>query len=365
MKKSLENHDPLHSLRLIRSEGVGPMTFVRLLNKFGDAAKALQAMPNFPKPMQPANLDLVQKEYQSLLKMGGAWLDKTQAAYPPLMAPLDEAPPVLSTLGNTELLQKPMLAIVGSRNASLSGRKLAAQLANDLSRAGYVIVSGLARGIDTAAHEAALETGTVAVLANGVDIVYPPENQKLYDAIRQKGLLLSENALGTEPTAQLFPRRNRIISGLSIGTIVIEAAAKSGSLITARCALEQGREVFAVPGSPLDARCRGPNQLIKRNEAHLIESADDILEILGAQPSITSQRELFAADDAEELPQGNLHTPDQARHAILSCISATPCSIDEIAANTNVPVAQILTLLVEFELLGQIQRLAGNKVAHI
>lgn len=252
-----------NSLRLIRSEGVGPTTFARLIQRFGGAAAALKAMPEMKRPLQPADSDAVTREHNRLVKSGGFWLEQSHAAYPELLHNIDDAPPVLSVLGKPELMQRPMIAIVGARNASTSGRRLAAQLARDLGAAGYVIVSGMARGIDTAAHEAAMETGTVAVLANGVDVVYPPENQALYDTMRKNGVILSENPLGAQPTASSFPRRNRIISGLCQAVIIVEAAMKSGSLITARCALDQGRDVFAVPGSPLDPRASGPNFLIK------------------------------------------------------------------------------------------------------
>ena len=233
MGRILKNNETLSWLRLIRSEGVGPVTFDKLLAEFDTAERALAAMHTLRsrgKPLVAANEKDVEKEYHALLKLGGQFLLKNSAAYPENLRNISDAPPVLSAIGNIELLQKPMLAIVGVRNASVNGRKLAATLARDLAAAGFVIVSGMARGIDSAAHEAAIETGTIAVLANGVDIAYPPENKKLYDAIAQRGLLLSENALGLEPSTQLFPRRNRIVSGLCQGVIVVEASFKSRSI---------------------------------------------------------------------------------------------------------------------------------------
>lgn len=369
----LKNTQALHALRLIRSEGVGPATFARLINKFGDVDAALNAMQHMKKPIQPADLKTIEKEYNRLIKSGGTWLYKEENNYPELLQPVDDAPPVLSALGKTDLLQRPMIAIIGSRNASINGRKIAQNLARELGAAGYVIVSGLARGIDTAAHEAALETGTVAVMANGLDVVYPPENQKLYDAIREKGVILSENPLGTQPSASLFPRRNRIISGLCQAVIVVEAEQKSGSLITIRNALDQGREVFAVPGSPLDPRASGPNYLIKTGQAQLIESAKDVLDALSGIRSLNmdSPNISFALDQVEALlpnmPPVNAEsmTDDQARAIILNHLSPTPCDIDHLNFATQLPTPKLLAILVELELMGQVQRIGGNQVVRV
>lgn len=353
------------ALRLIRSDGVGPTTYKRLVDTFGSVEKTIQMMPTMKKPLQPADLKKVQAEYDALIKFGGQFLVKGSPDYPSALEPFDDAPPVLSALGDISLLQKPMLAIVGARNASINGRKLASQISHDLSDAGYVIVSGLARGIDAAAHEMSLKNGTVAVVANGVDVVYPPENKKLYDAIREQGLILSENPFGCEPAASLFPRRNRIVSGLSKAVILIEAAAKSGSLITTSFALDQGRDVFAVPGSPLDPRASGGNHLIKTGQAQLIESAQDVLNALGMLNLMereTMQVALSALDEApvEEAPR---LTNDQTRHVILSCLNHTPCTIDQITYTTQLSVSNVLTVLMELELAGQVQRLSGDRVA--
>jgi DNA processing protein len=363
--------ETLNALRLIRSEGVGPATYMRLVDRFGSASDTIQSMQHMKKPIQPYDLKLIEKEYNRLLKSGGHWLVKGNKNYPFMLEPVDDAPPVLSALGNLDILKQPLIAIVGARNASINGRKLAASLARDLGAAGFGVVSGLARGIDTIAHEAALETGTIAVLANGIDIAYPPENQKLYDAIRAKGVIMSENPLGMQPTAALFPRRNRIISGLCQGVIVIEAAAKSGSLITTRYALDQGREVFAVPGSPLDPRSWGPNHLIKTGQAQLIESAQDVIESLGGLRRLdtTSPQISFALDQVEAyLPEQTSSSPmtnDQARHSVLSFLSPTPCDIDHVTQATALPASQVLAILMELELIGQVQRIAGNQVARI
>jgi DNA processing protein len=367
----------LLELQLIRSEGVGPTTFARLVSRFGSVEAAIDQMQNMKKPIKPADLKTIEKEYNRVLKSDGHWISKQANNYPELLAPLDDAPPVMSALGKIELLQRPMIGIVGARNASTNGLRLAQNIARDLGQAGFVIVSGMARGIDTAAHEAALETGTVAVLANGIDIVYPPENKALYDKIRKNGVILSENPLGMEPTAQLFPRRNRIISGLCQGVIVIEAAQKSGSLITVRYALDQGREVFAVPGSPLDPRSSGPNHLIKSGQAHLIESAQDILNVLGGlrglggSLDVTGSEISFALDQVEallpETPQGeNISlTDDQARATVLGFLSPTPCDIDNLTNATQLSTPRLLAILMELELTGQVQRVAGNQVVRI
>jgi DNA processing protein len=361
-------NETLSWLRLIRSEGVGPTTFDKLVEEFGNAENALAAMHTLRhrgKQLVSANEKDIEREYHALAKLGGQFILKKDQAYADALRHISDAPPVLSALGNVSLIQKPMLAIIGARNASTNGRKLAAKIARDLGQAGFVIVSGLARGIDAAAHEAALDTGTIGVLANGVDVVYPPENKKLYDAIAERGLLLSENAFGLEPSPQLFPRRNRIVSGLCQGVIIVEAAEKSGSLITARCALDQGREVFAVPGNPLDPRAMGPNALIKRGHAQLIESAEDVLNAFSLFPSQRVEAALAALDDEAIEPSLPSHTDDQARMAVLGCLSPTPCMIDDVVAATKVPVQRVLSILMEMELTGQVQRLSGNRIAKI
>lgn len=394
----------LSTLRLIRSEGVGPVTYRRLVERFGDAETVIKAIPNFKKPIHLPETEPLIQEILVLEKSGGAWIDLEHPAYPSLLHPLEDAPPVLATKGNLALLARPMIGIVGARNASTNGRRLAQKLAHDLGKAGFVIVSGLARGIDTAAHEAALETGTIAVLASGVDVVYPPENKKLYDAIAQRGLILSENPMGVDPAAPLFPRRNRIISGLCCGVIVVEAAMKSGSLITAHYALDQGREVFAIPGSPLDPRANGPNHLIKSGQAHLVETAEDVIELLNGLRGLDMNSELVrhALDRVAELdapaPVPKKKTPrpsaddlpllaqqldfetepasavpvytrsltnDQARIILLEHLGPSPCDIDHLAHATQIPASTLLGLLVELELMGQIQRLAGNQVVRI
>ncbi len=271
-------------LRLARTENVGPVTFRNLIARFGSATAALEELPrlasrgggkNFVLPDETEAL----RELDALAMLGGRMIAACEPEYPRGLKALEAPPPILSMLGHPHLLQKEMIAIVGARNASALARKFADMLARELGFAGLVVVSGMARGIDSSAHEAALAVGTVAVVAGGVDIIYPPENEKLYAAIKNQGVIVSEMRLGEAPQARHFPRRNRIISGLARGVVVVEAAEKSGSLITAQCALDQGREIFAVPGSPLDPRARGANRLI-REGATLTESAEDILSVL-------------------------------------------------------------------------------------
>jgi len=258
-------------LRLARTENIGPVTFRNLIARFGTASAALAEVPRMASRGGAKSLDLpdentIAQEIEALAKLGGRMIASCEPEYPRGLAALEAPPPILSVLGHPHLLQKEMIAMVGARNASALARKFADTLARDLGFSGIVVVSGLARGIDAAAHEAALAVGTVAVVAGGVDIIYPPENEKLYAAIRNQGVIVSEMRLGEAPQARHFPRRNRIISGLARGVVVVEAAEKSGSLITAQYAIDQGREVFAVPGSPLDprARCQPPDPRRRR-----------------------------------------------------------------------------------------------------
>ncbi len=278
-------NEKLNWLRLSRTENVGPITFYKLIDRYGSAAAALEALPDLAKkggrkkPLTAPPINVIEKEYSKLQKIGGDLVCANEAAYPLALASTDDAPPVLSYLGHIDMVKPPCLGIVGARNSSLNGRKFTQKLARELGEAGQIIVSGLARGIDTAAHEGALKTGTIAVVAGGIDVVYPRENQKLYEEIIDHGLILAESPLGMQPIARHFPKRNRIVSGLSAGIIVMEATVKSGSLITARMAAEQGRDVYAVPGYPLDPRAQGPNKLIQ-DGAVLVQNSRDILDKL-------------------------------------------------------------------------------------
>jgi len=285
----LSTGERLARLRLIRTETVGPLSFRALIARFGTAKDAIEAVPDLAarggrkRPLRVPSKAEAERELQAVEALGGNILFLDDVGYPPLLAAIEDAPPALIASGATHLLERPTLAIVGARNASLAGRRLTERLAREISEAGIVVVSGLARGIDTAAHKGALEGGTVAVVAGGLDVTYPRENADLQDAIAERGLLVTDEPLGTQPQARHFPKRNRIISGLSLGVLVVEAAHRSGSLITARLAGEQGREVFAVPGSPLDPRAKGANALLKSG-AMLVEEAGDILDVITNVP---------------------------------------------------------------------------------
>jgi len=333
-------------LRLARSARVGPVTFHEALAHFGSARAACATLATVSEAA-------IEREERALAVLGGRFLVIGDAVYPPALAALPDAPPVLSILGDPGLLARPTLAIVGAREASLAGRRFAAELAAALGAAGFVIASGLARGIDAAAHEASLDSGTVAVLACGVDQAYPPQNISLQEAIATRGLILSEAAFGAPPIARAFPRRNRIVSGLSAGIIVIEAAARSGSLITAQRAAEQGREVFVVPGSPMDPRYAGSNSLI-RDGAILVRDANDILSVLGS-PKIASQH----LEKQTEIPAGS----DTAR--IVQALGAVPTAVDELVRRCQVSAASVAEVLTALELEGRLERHRGNRVSLI
>lgn len=357
-------------LRLIRTENVGPVTFYQLVDNYGSATHALEALPELAarggrkKPLKTPPLSVIEKEYGRLRKIGGDIMIASDESYPLSLASTSDAPPVISVLGNIDFLREPSIAIVGARNASLNGRKFAKKLASDLGEANHVVASGLARGIDTAAHEGSLQTGTIAVVAGGIDIVYPPENQKLYDEIKESGLIIAESPLGQKPFAQSFPRRNRIVSGLSAGTIVVEATLKSGSLITARLAGEQGRDVFAVPGHPLDPRAAGPNKLI-RDGAILVRDANDILESLQGfgQQSAFHLEEPAQSSLPPQKPANDPQLFDDARETVLAHLSFTPLPQDDLIRETGLPIPLLQTILLELELAGRLERLPGSRLS--
>lgn len=352
-------------LRLARTEQVGPVTFHNLIARFGTAAAALEEIPRLAKrgggkPFALPPEGDAEREQAQLAALGGQLILSCDAAYPRGLKALDAPPPLLSVLGHPHLLQKEMVAIVGARNASALARKFADTLARDLGFAGLVVVSGLARGIDSAAHEAALAVGTVAVVAGGVDIIYPPENEKLYQTIKNQGVILSEMRLGEAPQARHFPRRNRIISGLARGVVVVEAAERSGSLITAQYALDQGREIFAVPGSPLDPRARGANRLI-REGATLTESAEDILSVLSPMLGGDFQE----PDSSVPLPPAEAleAEADRIRARVEEALGPAPVEIDELIRQLGAPPAAVLTVILELELAGRCARHPGNRVS--
>lgn len=355
-------------LRLSRTENVGPITFYQLIARFGSAEKALDTLPELAqrggrkKPLVAASKNDIEREYTALKKLGGQIITPLDETYPFPLTAIDDAPPVLSVLGNPAFLNKPCVAIVGARNASLNGKKFTAKLAHDLGARGQIVASGLARGIDTAAHNGAINTGTIAVVAGGIDVVYPEENQKLYEEIIEKGAILAESKLGQQPFAAAFPRRNRIVSGISRGVIVIEATQNSGSLITARMAGEQGREVYAVPGSPLDPRASGPNHLI-REGATLIRNADDVLEGL-LDFTGKGMRDTFTPINL--LPEMTAPQDDESNEKllkdVLSNLSFAPITVDELVRVCHVTISALQSVLLELELAGRINRLPGGRV---
>lgn len=364
---TLSDTERLQRLRLIRSENVGPITYYQLVEHFGSAAAALAALPELARRGGRARVVKVcpeadaEREIEALKATGARLITRGEPDYPPMLAEIDAAPPMISVLGDARVFCRRAIAMVGSRNASLNGRRFAESISAELGAAGFVVVSGLARGIDTAAHRGGLATGTVAVVAGGIDVVYPRENAGLYAEIAAVGAIISEMPPGIEPQARHFPRRNRLISGLALGVIVVEAGLQSGSLITARMALEQGREVFAVPGSPLDPRSRGANHLIRQGAA-LIESAEDVLEALDGQRTVARSEPTVEASP--------LHVPDDldvetARRAIAESLSPTPVTVDEIIRTCQLSPAVVTTVLLEWELAGRLERHPGNKVSLI
>ncbi|MDB5487339.1 MAG: DNA-protecting protein DprA, partial [Reyranella sp.] len=321
-------------LRLARSARVGPVTFHEALAHFGSARAACVTLATVSDAV-------IEREEKALAALGGRFIVVGDALYPAALAALPDAPPVLSALGDPALLSRPTLAIVGAREASLAGRRFAADLAATLGTAGFAIASGLARGIDAAAHEAALPTGTIAVLACGIEQVYPPQNASLQNEIAARGLILSEMPLGAPPIARAFPRRNRIVSGLSAGVVVIEAAAKSGSLITAQRAAEQGREVFIVPGSPMDPRYAGSNSLI-RDGAILVRDANDILGVLGRPAALT-----------QVIEKSTQISGDKATARVVQALGAVPTAVDELVRRCQVSAASVAEVLMALELEGR------------
>jgi DNA processing protein len=353
-------------LRLIRSENVGPITFFQLINRFGSAGNALEAIPKLARkggrkrPIALCSVADAEQEFKTAKKLNAEILFYGDSLYPQLLTEIRDAPPILYAKGDTSLFHKPGIAIIGSRNASAGGRRLAQLFAQELGNEGYNIISGLARGIDSSAHQASLHTGTIAVMAGGIDIIYPSENKQLYENIADKGILLTENLPGIEPQARHFPRRNRLISGLSLGVIVVEAAPKSGSLITANFALDQGREVFAIPGSPLDPRARGTNNLLSQG-ATLVQSGRDVIEAL--KQNRTSIQEAPKQFKAPEVQPPSEHDVEHARTELLSLLSPAPIALDELLRLSDITPNALFTVLLEFELAGKLERHPGNKVS--
>lgn len=371
-KPELPDSEKLNWLRLARTENVGPITFHRLIRRYGTAAGALDALPDLSarggrkKPLLAPPAETIEKEYAALKKFGGEIICAAESAYPVALAATEDAPPVLSVIGNPALMNRACVGMVGARNASLNGRKFAEILARDLGQAGQIVASGLARGIDTAAHQGSLPTGTIAVVAGGLDVIYPPENKALYAQIREQGLIVAESPFGAEPFAQSFPRRNRIISGLSQGIVVVEASLRSGSLITARMAGEQGRDVFAVPGHPLDPRAEGTNALL-RDGAILVRGAEDVLADLGRYAGGGLRDGAMQRFEPMEEPDLDLPANDigDLSAAILDQLSTLPVHVDDLIRAVSGAAGAVSGTLLTLELAGEIQRLPGNRVVRI
>ena len=366
MKRSLDEKERLARLRLARSDSVGPVTFRDLLRHYASAIDALEALPDLARhgrrknPLRIADEKEIERELNAIEKTGGTLIVIGDSAYPAQLAALDPAPPVFSVKGDISLLPRRSIAIVGSRNASAAGTRMSGTMARDLGAEGYVTVSGLARGIDAAAHRASLGTGTIAVLGGGIDVVYPAENAALHDEIAERGLLVAEMPPGTEPRANLFPRRNRLISGLSLGVIVVEAALRSGSLITARFALEQGRDVFAVPGSPLDPRSKGSNSLIKQG-APLVENAEDVI----AAFDLPTMNRLLEPVSPEYVPPSppKKDISQTSREKVINALGPTPILKDEIIRQTGLTTAEVNVILMELTLADRLHTDTGDRVS--
>jgi DNA processing protein len=351
--------DVFAKLRLIRTDNVGPVSYRQLIARFGNAEKALLALPDLTRrgggKFQAASQALIEKELAHVKALGARHIFVDDIDYPPLLAEIENGPAAIMVVGNLALTDRPVVSMVGARNASAAACRFARNLALDLSADGIAVASGLARGVDTAAHYGSLENGTIGVIAGGIDITYPPENAELQRAVGEKGLLIAEMPPGTEPRARHFPHRNRIIAGLALGTVVVEAVPKSGSLITARLAGEYGREVMAVPGSPLDPRARGCNQLI-REGATLVQDANDIAELVRpldlrmplGRPQVA----------ALELPEAG----DPERCAVNDLLGMSFVSIDEIVRQSGLSSPLVQSVLLEYELAGRLERGAGAKV---
>ncbi len=362
---ALSDNERVQWLRLARTPNVGPVTFAQLIARFGSATTAIAEVPRLARrgggeaPKLPDEA-VIRREIEQLAALGGRFVMSTEADFPSGLAALDTPPPLLAVLGHGVILKREMIAMVGARNASALGRKFAQRLAADLGEAGLVVASGMARGIDTAAHEGAMATGTCAVVAGGVDVVYPPENRALYDRLKAEGVIVSEMPLGEPPQARHFPRRNRIISGLARGVVVVEAAEGSGSLITARFALEQNREVFAVPGSPLDPRAKGTNRLL-REGAVLTETAEDVLAVL---KPILGGGFGEPAREPEATPSHLTDTEiDRVRTSVVEALGPAPVRVDELIRLCGVPAPAVLAVLLELELAGKLARHPGNEVS--
>lgn len=352
-------------LQLARTHSIGPVSYRQLIARFGDAQSALDALPNLAqrgggRSIKIASRDGVEREMAAVERCGATYVFSDDSTYPAILSELPSAPVVLIAKGDTALMARKMVAIVGARNASAAACRFARMLGAGLGEAGYVVVSGLARGIDTAAHHGAMAHGTIGVIASGIDVYFPPENRALQEQLAAEHLVLSEYVSGTEPLARQFPHRNRIIAGLALGTVVVEAAPRSGSLVTARLANEAGREVMAVPGSPLDPRAQGCNGLI-REGATLIQSASDIIEALGPIDTRMLRQPPRAHYDALDTADPG----DDERTRITGLLGPVAVAVDELARQSGIAVASLQMVLLELELAGRLQHHAAGRVSLI
>jgi DNA processing protein len=367
-RRHLTDAQRLAWLRLIRSENVGPVTFREMLNQFGGAAEALEALPELSRrggrkrALFICPPDQAEQELALGTKANAKLVALDELGYPPLLAVIEAPPPLIYMRGRHEILEQPAIAMVGARDASAAGRKITHRIAADLGAGGVAIASGLARGIDTAAHEAALPTGTIGVIAGGIDVVYPPENAALHEQIANEGVLIAENAPGLSPRGRDFPRRNRLISGISLAVLVVEAATRSGSRITADFAREQGRKIFAVPGNPLDPRAGGTNQLIK-DGAGLVTEAGDIVAGLGTLLAGYSPPPASAAIALSEGPLPAISISSPERNKIVEALGPAPIGLDDLIRMTGMEARQVRVVLMELELAGRVERLGQQRVA--
>jgi DNA processing protein len=367
--KNLAHENLCDVLRLIRTSNVGPITFFQLLRRYGSAAEALSALPHLSlrggRQISAMSKADAEKEIAAAQKFGTKMILYGAADYPKWLLSIPDAPPILTVSGHPHLWQrKDCIAMVGARNASAAGCQFATRLARELSENGLTVVSGLARGIDAFAHKGALAYGTVGVIAGGIDNIYPPENAILFQQMRETGAVVSEQPFGLLPFSGAFPGRNRIIAGMSLGTVVVEASPKSGSLITARFANENGRDIFAVPGSPLDARSRGCNQLIRQG-ATMVETVDDILQGIARLRGMSMEEikaPAFVSDDTTARQTPDESELNHARDVILEKLSVVPVSVDELIEQCGISASAALTVILELELAGKIRRGSGNKV---
>ncbi|MEL6877915.1 MAG: DNA-processing protein DprA [Pseudomonadota bacterium] len=371
MVEQLSQGEAFARIRLLRSPNIGPVSYRKLLARFGNAVAALEALPELggrgKRSYRPAPRDRIEREVEGIQRAGASYLFHDQPDFPALLGEIESAPPILTYRGDIKLAAKPCVAMVGARNSSAAAVKLAKQFGRDLAAQGYVVVSGLARGIDGASHEGALSVSdgaTIGVIASGIDIAYPPQHEALQEQIASEGLLIAEQPPGTQPRGSHFPSRNRIIAGLAAGTLVVEAAPKSGSLITARLAGEAGREVMAIPGSPLDTRSLGCNQLI-RDGAVLVQSPDEVAELLESFEG-TPRSRFNLAETREEYDFSELG--DEAglggdTEEVIALLSTAPVAVDELVRQSGASMALVQMALLELEITGELERHSGGRVS--